>query len=494
MQFNSYLWENFKETKLGISLIDFFSNYSDNFKNKANFHIIKSVEEDLNLDSEWDSLENNWQDCMWLLSYGIYTDIVTGNEISDFEDFEKIYDELIHSLAIENDLRLVGALSHCLYLTYPKICFPYIFDSAYYRLQSIFDEFGIYAPPVPKKKDLYARAFHYVELCRSLYDFRIKFGMSEYELPAFLYGFAVNIVRKYEIDDVLPEPRRAFFHVVSYENNMRFLDNADDTAISAWSGNPETQPGDIIIKYCTNPRSCIQSIWRAVTPGYLDPFFHFYKMLYIAHPVHVDPISFKEMKSDDILGQAHFVKMNMQGANGGSIEKVYYDRIIEMLVKRGMSLDGIPALSGEPEPDVPLKNEKDVEQKLLEPLLQRLGYEESDWKRQFKLRMGRGDRVYPDYVICPNEERNNEFGHWIWEAKFSIANNKQLQEDFGQAKSYALRLNCKGMGLISKEGVWLSVAPFDSDKMSHFSSKQIGEIDSFNNIFDIAGNKKGFRR
>lgn len=59
--------------------------------------------------------------------------------------------------------------------------------------------------------------------------------------------------------------------------------------------------------------------------------------------------------------------------------------------------------------DLPiLKNEKDVEKNLLEPLLIKIGYKKDDWIRQMKIRMGRGHRIYPDYAIFPHEERNNK--------------------------------------------------------------------------------------
>jgi hypothetical protein len=325
--------------------------------------------------------------------------------------------------------------------------------------------------------------------------------MSEYVLPAFLYGFANDVVKKYEINDTLPKPRKAFFvgggkksDGIDVSGDFAYLDNADEATVTRWNGNLETQPGDIIVVYCLSPRSCIHSIWRAVTPGFLDPFYHFYKTVYIGNPIIVTPLSLNEMQNDEILSQMPLIKANMQGINGRLIEKVYYDRILDLLAKKGTKLNDVPKLANDTIADVALKNEKDVEKNLLEPLLKRLGYKESDWKQQLKLRMGRGVKVYPDYVLFPVEEYNNESGYWIWEAKYSISSNKQLKEDFGQAKSYALRLNCKGLGLISKEGIWLSSANFDFEKINYWTWKQISDVDIFNNIFDIAGNKIKFKK
>jgi len=324
--------------------------------------------------------------------------------------------------------------------------------------------------------------------------------MSEYELPAFLYGFAVEIVKKYDIDETLPEPRKAYFvgggksdKTVDVSGDFDYLDMADNSAIASWNGNPETQPGDIIVMYCLSPRSYIHSIWRAVTPGSRDPFFHFYNTVYIGKPMRVKPISLDEMKKDEILSEMPLVKGNMQGINGRTIEKRFYDRILELLQQKGCAIENLPQLSDDFIQDTELLNEKNVEKYLLEPLLQKLAFKDTDWKRQLKLRMGRGDRVYPDYVIFPKEERNNESGYWIWEAKYTISNNKQLKEDFGQAKSYALRLNCKGFGLVSKEGVWLSDSAFVYENLKFWSWRQIGESDNLNAVFDLAGNKRKWR-
>lgn|GEM_PF-6541460 len=62
---------------------------------------------------------------------------------------------------------------------------------------------------------------------------------------------------------------------------------------------------------------------------------------------------------------------------------------------------------------IEIKNERDVEIYLLEPLLEKLGYSQQDWKRQLKVRMGRREKIIPDYVIFPIKKRemNQDFGY-----------------------------------------------------------------------------------
>jgi len=513
MNFNAFIWDIYKESSKGTMLINYFSQYCKNIENKANIEIYQEIINSLQYKKTEvdDEAIIEYFDNMAGFISDISEELIANNiktKVDDFEDFEKIFEFFINLETSESDIdndetelifgvNDIPFLSECLYFMYPEYCFPYYFEHLYHIVVAIFNEFGIFLPSSPKKNDMYKRMMHYVELCRSLYSFRMKYGINKYELPAFLYGFAVEMIRKYEIEDVLPEPRKAYFigggksdNTIDVSGDFVYLDNVDKTSVTFWNGNPETQPGDIIVMYCLAPRSYIHSIWRAVTPGSYDPFFYFYKTVYIGQPILVKPISLDEMKNDEVLSTMSLVRANMQGINGRIIEKRYYDRILELLKLNGDQVEKLPQLSGSVIQEIDMQNEKDVEGLLLEPLLKKLGYKTNDWKRQLKLRMGRGDRVYPDYVIFPKEERNNESGYWIWEAKFEISNSKQLKEDFGQAKSYALRLKCKGLGLISKEGVWLSEPDFDFEKIKFWSWKQINESDHFNEIFDIAGNKK----
>ena len=119
-----------------------------------------------------------------------------------------------------------------------------------------------------------------------------------------------------------------------------------------------------------------------------------------------------------------------------------------------------------------------------------LGYNEADWKRQFSVKMRRTDRIIPDYVIGPTGKVGYETAEWIWEAKYTINSHKQFEIDFAQAKSYALRLQAKGLGLASKEGIWISNSDFDPDKAQYFAWAKVSERDRFNEIEKMTGKKR----
>ena len=504
MEFNQFLWMNFKESAIGKEMLDFFKNYKKTLIDMKNYRYYQKMrgaipyakDFEINLSEYlreiskiYNALTHNDNNC----GFGI--------NIQSLDTAENYFIGLFDIQDEDENGKPIGRffspadipfLSEVLFAISPQYFFPYYFDRLYQDVTEIFNTFGIFLPTAPGKNDETGRFFHYFELCKSLYQFRTRNSLNEYELPAFLYGFALNIIPRYKLSKELPEPRKAFFVGGGINNNgdFEYLDNITQNSVCNWNGNPETQTGDVIVMYCLAPRSFIHSIWRAVTPGSIDPFFYFYRNINIGQPILVKPISLDEMRKDAVLKEFPLIKANMQGINGREIPKKYYDRLLELLEMKGQEMTILPVLQKNNIEIPMLSNEKDVEEKLLEPLLLKIGYKEYDWQRQMKLRMGRGDKVYPDYVIFPHEERNNESCYWVWEAKYSINSHKQLEEDFGQAKSYALRLKSFGLGLVSKEGIWLCVPDYSFGKIRFWSWKQISDHNSLNEIFNIAGNKK----
>lgn len=508
MKLSQFLWKNYKESSSGKEMYAFFKNYNTLLmkNNEINFY------QQLRLSIAYaGALKIDFYDHIKDIS-NVFFDFThdeknnpVQTDIQSIEDAESFFLEIADMKFLEEDGSLteevfssddVPFLSEVLYAIAPKYYFPYYFTILYQDVVEIFNTFGIFLPAVPKKNDKHGRFFHYFELCQSLYQFRIDHNLDEYDLPAFLYGFAINIIKRYDISEELPKPRNAYFvgagkkdGTVDASGDFNYLDTASTHSISFWNGNIETQIGDIIVMYCLHPRSYVHSIWRAVTPGSVDPFFHFYKNLYIGKPIFVQNITLAEIKNDSFLSEFSLVKANMQGINGRNIPKKYYDRLLQILEDKGQDISILPKLEDQLIEAKEVKNERDVEIMLLEPLLLSLGYKQTDWVRQMKLRMGRSDKVYPDYVIHPYTERNNESCYWVWEAKYTIHSHKQLQEDFGQAKSYALRLQSSGLGLVSKEGVWLSTPDYDIKKIKFWSWKQLEEHENVNEIFGIAGKK-----
>lgn len=502
MKLNRFLWNNFLESNNGRDWLDFFNQlrlrYEKNDEKLASFieewlshGTLDQVDVKISIEGVLDALRE---------LEGAMNDGLIPSIVSSFEDAAKFYEE-IGDLVEDDDeddhlfyADDIPGLSVALHMLFPKFFFPYYFYPNFFELKKICDEFGIFLPPVPAKSGHYTRFFYYLEVCESMYEFWIGLGLDPIQIPVFLYGFCPQVVDfRHPAISELPKPHRAWFIGGGINNNgdNDYLDGLNDNSETFWQGNKETEVGDIVVMYCLAPRCYIHSIWRAIRPGGVDPFWHYYNSIWIGYPQKVNTISLSEIKSDPVLSELPLVKGNMQGINGRNIPKKFYDRILELLMQKGMDTSSLPQLEDIETRDLDMKNEKDVEAHLLEPLLRELGFSESDWERQVKLRVGSGERVYPDYLINISKDATVR-AEWVWEAKYSIASHAQLKKDFGQVCSYGKLVEAKGVALISKEGVWIGKKEdgFSLEKVQYWTASQIHQVDHLNEIRKIAGKKR----
>jgi len=307
--------------------------------------------------------------------------------------------------------------------------------------------------------------------------------MSPEELNLFLYGFSLKFLTKYRTDN-LPLPSKVYITGAT-EDDVKEIYKSKNDMIERWAGNESTQPGDIILIYGVSPFSGIISIWRAISKGYIDPFDYWMNRVWVSNRIIIPIISVVELRNDAVWSKKGLVKASMQGVNGVPCSREEYEAIVNILKTKKFDITKIPTLPKIGlEENIEVANEKEVEEKLVEPFLIKLGYTKKDWQRQIPVRMGRGERVYPDYAIFPKLTKGEESCDFIWEAKFRIINTKQLKVAFFQAKSYALRLNAKGLGLIAQEGIWLSLLEdsFSFEKIIFYDWKQVNDFDSFSKI------------
>ena len=516
MKLNAFLWQNFLESSKGRQWIDFFSDLKALYEHRDHdlrrfieqWASLGRLGERFSVDEEID----NAMDALGFLNEAVKNNQLPGGPLNSWDEAEAYFRDGVGKLCYldeatngANGERVeylfeasdIPRLSVALYCLHPQFFFPYYFYPQFYMLQQIFAEFGIFMPPVPPKYDHEARFCYYLELCHSLYDFGQQHGFSGELLSAFLYGFAPEVLQPGHptITD-LPKPERAWFVGGGVNNNgdFAYLDRVTEASQTIWQGNPQTQPGDIVVMYCLSPRSYVHSLWRALRSGAVEPFRFFYHTIWIGHPQLVTPIPLSEMRSDPVLSQMPLVKGNMQGINGRPVKKQFYDRLLSILGTKGMELSALPRLEDVEIGGVALNTERDVEQHLLEPLLAELGFRPNDWIRQLKLRVGRGEKVIPDYVVLPTDRMGGHSmqGAWVWEAKFSIPSHRQLQKDFEQATSYARLVGALGVSLISREGLWLSLKrdEYLLGKARHWSTAQLRSSDHLNEIRDMAGRRR----
>jgi hypothetical protein len=305
------------------------------------------------------------------------------------------------------------------------------------------------------------------------------------ELIAFLYDFAPRVLAA-EQDAELAPPSRVWFTMGGINDNgdFEFLDQADSNTTARWQGNVETRRGDVILMWCVAPRSYLHSIWRALDDGFADPFFYFYNSMRIGRCIKLPPVCFKEFMEDPVLAANKSVRAHFQGA-GGKPFPLEDPVLLEILKRKGCETSSLPV----PPPHAfafgeRLENERDVEIQLVEPLLKQLGYSASEWLRQMPLRMGRGERNYPDYAVEPNPRRGEESAAFLIETKYEIATKLQLEDAFLQGKSYALRLQALAFVLAAKEGLWLyrQTDGFSAERHLHWTWQEIEHPDRFHEL------------
>ena len=106
------------------------------------------------------------------------------------------------------------------------------------------------------------------------------------------------------------------------------------------------------------------------------------------------------------------------------------------------------------------------------------------------VKMGRGERNYPDYAVGAVATRGEESAQMVLESKYQLTSKRQFVDAFLQTKSYALRLQCKVMAMAAREGVWIFPPRNGTFEIDHYVQKAWGEVvqpDSFHAVSCLIG-------
>jgi hypothetical protein len=386
----------------------------------------------------------------------------------------------------EELLASIAPITIGLHLEYPEFFVPYGFREFYLYLEKIAEIFEIELPKLPAKKDVQARMEIYGKINRAFYDFRTFYQIDPVGMCAFLYDFALEFLDEGNLD--LPAPSQAWLLTGSRfgDEDFEFLEASDETSSSRWQTHLDTRRGDIMVMYVASPHSQVHSIWRATTDGFIDPFFFFNTTAWIASPIRTKPIKIKEIKDHPVLGQNKYVLANLQGPSGKALKSQDYDAILEILQAKGQDVSVFPKL---PKisfiPLENLKSERDVEMKLVEPFLEKLGFKQKDWTRQLPVKMGRGERVYPDYVFDLRGKSREETVSMVLETKYTLSRERDVREAYAQMRSYATRLQAKIAVLAAREGIWIFETKdgnFQFEKREHWNWDQLTAHSVLNSV------------
>ena len=483
MYFNRYIFDCYLQTDSARETKNFFENLSVWVKEEK----WKEIYAYLFKQGYTQESEGYWIETFEDLS-AKFSDWERAKNIEQaIEKFERFVDSFLagsDKKECRDKLAKLDVISLFLYLKDPEHYIPYFFTNRFFLLERVFQSFDIPLPIPPSKQKYRDRFLYYGNLCREIYEFRKKYSLDYIELNCFLYDFSLKTLPDFINTDELPDAINIYISGGTKEDTD-LLGKNGETYRTFWQGNPQTKIGDIILLYSLSPYSGLTAIFRAVSPTYYDPFSYYPERVWVGFPIVIQTIHLSELKSNPVWKEKGLVKANMQGVNGRECTSDEYNAIIEILKSKNFDVSILPKLPFWDEPDFRnLNYERDVEITLLEPLLKRLGFDEDDWLRQMTLRMGRNDRVFPDYALFANDRRGEESARFIWEAKYRIANERQLKDAFLQAKSYALRLGCDGFGLVALEGVWISTRQddFKWERLYKFSWSELKQKENFSRL------------
>lgn len=467
---NKYVWDLYLKSG-GQEVVDFFE---DNLVNGLKEEYVDRINEFQRVYCVSEGIikctSEKLRKCVEIIKIDCNTEEFD-SPINEDVDYSIIIDDIVKNLwieCLEDCISEKGVLEICIDSTeygiefettllacdYSDYVVPYYFMCNYNVLERIANDFDIELPKIPAKKDYKARFFHYGELCKALYKYRMQNNWSQFELLAFLYDFApkyIGGIDSYIIKD-LPEPKSAFFIGGGGDNDDATAeDNPDE--ITCWQCNPETRAGDMIVMYLRTPISSISSIWRSCSVGFNDPFFFYYRCTYIGHPVKGKRMGIKQIKKDRVLSKMPIVSKNMQGINGVELKPSDYNYIVDKTKAKVTKLE-----YEEISIDNDYENEKDVEERIIKPFLKDdLGYNVDDYVQQLNVPIGNhNNTLIPDFVLLPRTFGGRHIAYAVVEAKKSIKNEKELLEALDQVSSYALLLSAKHAAVASQEGIWIT--------------------------------------
>lgn len=367
----------------------------------------------------------------------------------------------------------ISDISLVLYCYAPDVFIPILFYERFDVLMKILDVLEIPMPQLPASTNKRGRLLFYNDLCDNILKFAEENNLTPEETCACIYDFALMLIEDDEnTDEDLPEPTNIWLTGGNKEDYETFLRNPVKATKSVWTCNENTKRGDIIVMYVRTPFSCIQSIWRADIDGVYTPFNYYNSRTKVTNGIVLPHITLDELKSDSYFSRLPITRKNFQGVNGVQFSATDYKELQRLLKTKRFDISVLPQLYN---PDLEivelLKNEKDVEEKLLIPLLKKLGYSEINWARQLSQKAGRKEKIIPDFVFFPKGEIHFQNAPMIIEAKYDMNSGLERTKSYNQALSYARLMKSSIFGIC------------DKDRFIIYKEKN-GNFDRFKPIFE----------
>lgn len=471
---NKQLFKLYKESDRGKSTIALFNPETEDvfaaveaMANKANTewgsHAVSNAICDI-IDRMWMNFENKGG-----LPEGGLTRDSYKNFIEQFELEEPIINDDGTVTFPENDRMiyvkkddfrrkadLTLALSIYLYFFHDYFK-PMLLVQNHKLFQQNCEALGIELPPLPRSKDYREYCMHYYDICQAINEFQDNNDLSDAETCAAIYDFAVLCQPETQRSE-LPSPTNVWLTGASGDD-FKFLDTLGDNGrginpASIWACNERTRRGDIVVIYALAPRSHIHSIWRADTNGIFNPFDHYHCRTHVTDGTITPPITFKDLKNDPYFSNVPIVRKNLQGINGWELTAKDYSELLRMIKEHGGDTSKLPKLFDGAAVDFGvITNEHEVEENILIPMLEKLGYTEKDWTQQHQQKAGRKEKAIPDFVFFPHGEKHLENAPMIIEAKLDMSSMVDFNNAYRQALSYARMMRSSIFAICDKERI-----------------------------------------
>lgn len=473
---NKNIWELYKSSERGKKTIELFTNREDENEVEWAEQIFKKYIEYFGGES------NNKEDilnyCVDNFCSSVMCIFANNLQVNEDENTTNYFERLIDNIEfseIEADgngnlykpddssifikkqdyktlCAILSEISLALFYLYPNGFFPILFREQFDVFMKILDVLEIPIPELPAKSDKRGRLLLYNELCNNIFDFSKTYELTTEETCACIYDFSFMLMEENKNQTEMPEPTNIWLTGGSKEDYKSFLENPVEGAKSVWACNENTKRGDIIVVYVLSPYSCIQSIWRADIDGVYTPFNYYNSRTRATNGILVPHITLNELKADPYFSQLGITKKNFQGVNGVHFSANDYRELQRFLKDKGFDVSVLPQLF-KPNLEIigQLSVEKDVEEKLLIPLLEKLGFSETDWTRQLSQKAGRKEKAIPDFVFFPKGEIHFQNAPMIIEAKYDMSSNIEKTKSYNQALSYARMMKASVFGICDKD-------------------------------------------
>ena len=278
---------------------------------------------------------------------------------------------------------------------------------SYQQLRWILDQFGIQYDDSEDRK----RFEIWRSLSQEVNRFRQEHKLEPWQMWAIIYDLGPRLLPKPPAYPSDPPPRVWVVATNDSQGEFQVIDAEGPEAVAGWAINKKARRGDLALMYCVSPRSALVSVYRVIEDAHRDPFggWNGYRGQ-ISEKIPVPWIKFSEMRADPVLNQWKLVKGNFQGLLHYEVPENVWRRLLEMIGERDAAVHERLKLfrdAGKGVREIKVAEEqwteKEVEDRLVIPILQRLGWKLGTTLLQqvqmlIKVGSGRPKQVLADFV------------------------------------------------------------------------------------------------